>query len=234
MADLEGFEERYGLNSRLVKRDGPLVEEVYRVGGRYGGADRAHRRPPLERRRRSRRDADGKALSALITFYQTGETADRVAYDIAWVEDKDSPVDTINGFIEVYMDARGVKGAWEALVFFVNHEKTRASIARLKPRVVRGADAVGSASAQGWRHGGHRATRSTSSSKPAIRARSRRSASTCRTIRRSASGTAASPCRSPTSTRRTRSRSRRRTAASSAGPPRRPSARRNGARLRAS
>ena len=47
-----------------------------------------------------------------------------MAYDIAWVADKDSPVDTINGFIENYLDARGVKGAWEALVFYVNREKT--------------------------------------------------------------------------------------------------------------
>ena len=64
------------------------------------------------------------ALRALIKFYQTGETTDREAYDIAWVQDKASPVDTINGFIEVYLDARGIKGAWEALVFYVNHEKT--------------------------------------------------------------------------------------------------------------
>ena len=54
-----------------------------------------------------------RRLRALITFYQTGETADREAYDIAWVQDKASPVDTINGFIEVYLDARGIKGAWE-------------------------------------------------------------------------------------------------------------------------
>ena len=65
-----------------------------------------------------------KALARSIKFYRTGETRDRVAYDIAWVEDKDSPVDTINGFIEVYMDARGMKGSWEALVFYVNPEKT--------------------------------------------------------------------------------------------------------------
>jgi dipeptidyl-peptidase-3 len=64
------------------------------------------------------------ALGASIRFYQTGETADRAAYDIAWVQDRDSPVDTINGFVEVYMDARGVKGAWEALVYYVNPEKT--------------------------------------------------------------------------------------------------------------
>jgi dipeptidyl-peptidase-3 len=51
---------------------------------------------------------------------------DQRAYDIAWVEDQNSTVDTINGFTEVYMDARGAKGAWEALVFYVNPEKTGA------------------------------------------------------------------------------------------------------------
>ena len=65
-----------------------------------------------------------KALGALITFYRTGDSKDREAYDIAWVQDKASPVDTIDGFIEVYLDARGIKGAWEGLVFYVNHEKT--------------------------------------------------------------------------------------------------------------
>src|SRR4029079_582504 len=64
------------------------------------------------------------ALRALINFYTTGDTADRIAYDIAWVQDKESPVDTINGFVEVYMDPRGMKGAWEALVYYVNPEKT--------------------------------------------------------------------------------------------------------------
>jgi dipeptidyl-peptidase III len=59
-----------------------------------------------------------------VTFYRTGEPADRVAYDIAWVQDRTRPVDTINGFVEVYMDARGHKGAWEALVYYVNREKT--------------------------------------------------------------------------------------------------------------
>ena len=61
----------------------------------------------------------------MIKFYRTGEVADREAYDIAWVQDKASPVDTINGFIEVYMDPRGVKGSWEGLVFYVNQEKTQ-------------------------------------------------------------------------------------------------------------
>jgi dipeptidyl-peptidase-3 len=124
MADLEGFEEKYPLNSRLVKRDGVLVEEVYRVGGRYDGYIREivkHLRAAVP----FATDTMAAALTALIRFYETGETGDRAAYDIAWVYDKDSPVDTINGFVEVYMDARGVKGAWEALVYYVNPHKTQ-------------------------------------------------------------------------------------------------------------
>jgi dipeptidyl-peptidase III len=129
MKDLEGFEERFPLNSRLVKRGGALVEEVYRVGGRYDRQIRAivgH----LEAAIPYATPTMATALRALVTFYTTGETADRVAYDIAWVQDKASPVDTINGFVEVYMDPRGIKGSWEALVFYVNQEKT-AGIRRL-------------------------------------------------------------------------------------------------------
>ena len=65
-------------------------------------------------------------MRALIQWYRTGEERDRRAYDIAWVADKSSPVDTINGFTEVYLDARGMKGAWEALVYYVNTTKTAA------------------------------------------------------------------------------------------------------------
>jgi dipeptidyl-peptidase III len=123
MKGLEHFEERYALNSRLVKQTGKLVEEVYRVGGKYDGQIRqivGH----LEAAIPLASEPMAKALRALVKFYQTGETADRVAYDIAWVEDKSSPVDSINGFIEVYMDPRGMKGSWESLVFYVNPEKT--------------------------------------------------------------------------------------------------------------
>ena len=59
-----------------------------------------------------------------IKWYETGEASDRREYDIAWVQDKHSPVDTINGFTEVYLDARGMKGAWEALVYYINPTKT--------------------------------------------------------------------------------------------------------------
>jgi dipeptidyl-peptidase-3 len=123
MADLERFEEKHPLNSRLVKRDGRLVEEVYRVGGRYG-AQIAVIVEHLEAAMPYATDPMAKALRALVAFYRTGEESDREAYDIAWVQDKASPVDTINGFVEVYLDARSIKGAWEALVFYVNHEKT--------------------------------------------------------------------------------------------------------------
>jgi dipeptidyl-peptidase-3 len=123
LKDLEGFHETYPLNSRLVKRNGRVVEEVYRVDGRYGrqiAAIVSH----LEAAVPFATDSMAAALRALIRFYRTGETRDRQAYDIAWVQDKTSPVDTINGFIEVYLDARGIKGAFEGLVYYVNPEKT--------------------------------------------------------------------------------------------------------------
>jgi dipeptidyl-peptidase III len=123
MAELEGFEEQHPLNSRLVKQNGELVEEVYRVGGRYHHA--------ILRIVSHLRDAAAvapaglkAALEALIRFYETGEDVDREAFDIAWVRNHDTTVDTMNGFIEVYMDARGVKGAWEGVVYYSNPEKT--------------------------------------------------------------------------------------------------------------
>jgi dipeptidyl-peptidase-3 len=124
MREVAGFDERHGLNSRLVKRDGVLVEEIYRVGGKYG--DRIacvvrHLEDALPHATESMADA----LRALMHYYQTGEAEDWRRYDVAWVRDQDSPVDTINGFIEVYLDPRGIKGAWEALVYYVNQEKTR-------------------------------------------------------------------------------------------------------------
>ena len=123
MADLEGFEEKHPLNYRVVKRKGKIVEEVYRIGGLY---DRE-----LQKAVAHLRNAIAfapaplaTALAALIRFYETGDEQDREAFDIAWVQNRDSVVDTMNGFIEVYMDARGMKGAWEGLVYYTNHEKT--------------------------------------------------------------------------------------------------------------
>jgi dipeptidyl-peptidase-3 len=123
MADLATFQERFGLNSRLVKRSAGLEEQVYRIGGRYDAHIRrivGHLTDAIP----FASVATAEALRALIHFYETGEERDRIAYDIAWVNDRDSQVDTINGFVEVYMDPRGTKGAWEAIVWFVNEEKT--------------------------------------------------------------------------------------------------------------
>jgi dipeptidyl-peptidase-3 len=123
MEDLNGFEEKHPLNSRVARRNGNVVEEVYRVGGLYSEeitriVQHLHEAvdvaPP----------SLAASLSALIRWYQTGEESDREAFDIAWVRNRDSSVDTMNGFIEVYMDARGIKGAWEGVVYYVNHDKT--------------------------------------------------------------------------------------------------------------
>ena len=124
MRDLDGFAECFALNSRLVKTGDRLVEEVCRIGGRY---DREIRRivGHLEDALAYAPEPTAEALRALIRFYRSGDDADRVAYDIAWVRDDDSHVDTVNGFIEVYLDPRGAKGAWEGLVSYVNHDKTR-------------------------------------------------------------------------------------------------------------
>jgi dipeptidyl-peptidase-3 len=125
LQDLEGFEERYPLNSRLVRTADGLVEEVYRVGGRYSAAI-TRIVEHLEAALPYAGEETRRALEALVRFYRTGETDDRRAYDVAWVADRDSLVDTINGFVEVYLDARGRKGAWEALVSYVNAGKTEA------------------------------------------------------------------------------------------------------------
>ena len=120
-----GLRRAYPLNSRVAKKNGKIVEEVYRVGGRYDPQIReiiGH----LEAAIPHATESMAHALRALIQWYRTGEERDRRAYDIAWVADTASPVDTINGFTEVYLDARGMKGAWEALVYYVNRTKTAA------------------------------------------------------------------------------------------------------------
>jgi dipeptidyl-peptidase-3 len=123
MGDLEQFEERYPLNSRVVRQEDKIVEQVYRLGGLYG-RQISEIVKHLEAAIPYATEPTQKALQALIAFYRTGETSEREAYDIAWVQDRNSSVDTINGFVEVYMDPRGQKGSWESLVYYVNREKT--------------------------------------------------------------------------------------------------------------
>ncbi len=130
MDDLEGFEEEHPLNSKLVKRpDGSLEEIVWRAGfdhvvppGMYAEKLRrvvAHLKAAVP----YATPKMARALGLLCHYYRTGDPLDFRAYNIAWVADDDSPVDTINGFIEVYVDARGQKGSWEGIVYFNDPEK---------------------------------------------------------------------------------------------------------------
>ncbi len=130
MADLENFEEQYELNSQLVRRDnGTLQEIVWRAGwdevvpaGMYA-EEILHIVTHLEAAIPHATPKMARALGALCHYYRTGNPLDFRAYNVAWVADTDSPVDTINGFIEVYLDPRGQKGAWEGLVYFNDPEK---------------------------------------------------------------------------------------------------------------
>ncbi len=107
-----------GLNSRLVKTDGRITEETYRVGGKYGKAieqivswlTKAAPYAETEQQRQS--------IEKLISYYQTGDLRTWDEYNILWVSDNEPLVDFVNGFIEVYGDPLGIKATWESLVNF--------------------------------------------------------------------------------------------------------------------
>jgi dipeptidyl-peptidase-3 len=131
MADLQGFAERYPLNSRLVKKDGKLVEQVYRAGTPDGRIPPGLYAAELGRAIRYLKMAlpyagasQKKVLNDLIRYYQTGDPADWRQFNIDWVRD-DSAVDFTHGFIEVYKDARGVKGAAQAYVTVIDAKLNR-------------------------------------------------------------------------------------------------------------
>ena len=143
MADLDGFDERYPLNSRLVKQDGALVEEVYRIGGKYDTEIRAIVRH-LEAAIPYATAVDGGGAAGADQVLPDRRDGGPRGLRHRVGQDQDSPVDTINGFVEVYMDARGIKGAWEALVYYVNPEKTEGIRTLADERaVVRGPHALG-------------------------------------------------------------------------------------------
>jgi dipeptidyl-peptidase-3 len=114
-----------GLNSRLVKSDGAIVEQVQKVGGRYTQAIE-HIVAWLEKAAGSaENDAQRVALDKLIRFYRTGSLQDWDDYNIAWLRDTESQVDVINGFIEVYHDPLGMRGTFESVVSFRDTQATR-------------------------------------------------------------------------------------------------------------
>lgn len=122
LADLKGFHDTHPLNSRLVKRNGKLIEEVYRAGtpdgqvppGRYAEFLRKAN-SYLEKALPYAEPGQEKVLRALIKYYQTGDPADWIQFGIAWVGNNPA-VDFANGFIEVYRDARAAKGTSQSFV----------------------------------------------------------------------------------------------------------------------
>ncbi|MDT8398150.1 MAG: hypothetical protein RQ899_06015 [Pseudomonadales bacterium] len=115
----------YGLNSRLVKENGKLVEKVWKVDGLYGPAIEQivywlERAITVAENARQR-----TALELLVNYYRSGDLADFDAYNIAWVADTDSTIDVINGFIEVYNDPLGFRGSFESVVSIRDEDATR-------------------------------------------------------------------------------------------------------------
>lgn len=115
----------YGMNSRLVKKDGKIQEEVWKIDGMYGKAiekivfwlEKAETVAESEVQR--------EVVRLLIDFYRTGDLKIFDAYSIAWLKDTDSRVDFVNGFIESYGDPLGMKASWESIVNFKDLEATR-------------------------------------------------------------------------------------------------------------
>ena len=105
-----------GLNTRLIKENGQLVEQVYKSGGLYGEAiDEIIKWLELAKGV-AENDKQAKALGLLIEYYQTGSLDTWDDYAIAWVESTEGNIDWINGFIEVYNDPKGYKGSYETIV----------------------------------------------------------------------------------------------------------------------
>ena len=114
----------YGLNSRLVKENGEVKEQVWKVGGLYGEAIE-HIVAELQAAIPfAENDAQKAIIEKLIAYYETGDLKTFDAYSILWVEDTASEVDFVNGFIETYGDPLGMKASWESTVNFINKEAT--------------------------------------------------------------------------------------------------------------
>ena len=115
----------YGLNSKVVKKDGKVTEEKYHLNGLYGPAiakiiywlDMA--------KEVAENDAQKEYITKLIDYYVTGDLRRFDEYSILWSEDTKSEVDFVNGFIESYNDPLGMTGSWESYVNFRNNESTK-------------------------------------------------------------------------------------------------------------
>lgn len=115
----------YGMNSRLEKdANGNIVERVWRVGGLYSNTIKQIINHLTEARKYAENDTQKNIIDLLIEFYNTGDLKTFDKYSIAWVKDTESRIDFVNGFIETYGDALGLKASWESIVNFKDLEAT--------------------------------------------------------------------------------------------------------------
>lgn len=115
----------YGMNSRLVKKDGVVQEEVWKIGGMYGEALQKIVSWLNKAAEVAENDRQREVIRLLTEFYRTGDLKTFDAYSIVWLKDTDSQVDFVNGFIESYGDPLGIKASWESIVNFKDLEATR-------------------------------------------------------------------------------------------------------------
>lgn len=115
----------YGLNSRLEKEEGRLVEKVWKVGGIYSPAIEKIVFWLAKALDVAENEKQKEVIDLLIQYYQTGDLKTFDQYCIAWLKDQESLVDFVNGFTETYGDPLGMKASWESLVNFKNLEATK-------------------------------------------------------------------------------------------------------------
>ncbi len=115
----------YGLNSRLVKEDGIVKEQVWKIGGMYSAALEKIVYWLEKAETVAESDEQRRVIRLLVDFYRTGDLHVFDAYSIAWLKDTASKVDFVNGFIETYGDPLGLKASWESIVNFKDEAATR-------------------------------------------------------------------------------------------------------------
>ena len=106
----------YGLNSRLVRKDGKIKEDTYRIGGLYGKAIEKIVEELELASGFAENEMQKECIDLLISYYRTGDLRTWDEYNIAWVRDTLSEIDFVNGFVETYNDPLGMKGTWESIV----------------------------------------------------------------------------------------------------------------------
>ena len=126
----EGNEQApsYGLNSKLTKRNGELVELKWTEDGLYGAAIKEIVSWLLRAQKYAENEEQKHLIDLLVKYYRTGDLKDFDRYSIAWVQQHEGMIDFINGFIEVYGDPLGLKGTWEGIVEYKDLGATKRTL----------------------------------------------------------------------------------------------------------